>query len=237
MTARTAIVTGATSGVGRQVAVQLARSGYQVVLAARRATELNQTVQLVHEANPDAACLAQAADVCEPAACHRVVQSAEAKFGSIDALANVAGYALLSSIDQITDNVWRTIVDTNLTAAIHLTAAVWPLFKRQRSGCLVNVSSMASIDPFAGFAMYAAAKAGLNMFTRCAAQEGEAFGVKVVCLAPGAIETPMLRSLFDEKTIRPARTLDPADVAAKICQYITGQQTFVSGATIPMPSP
>jgi NAD(P)-dependent dehydrogenase (short-subunit alcohol dehydrogenase family) len=94
------------------------------------------------------------------------------------------------------------------------------------------VSSMASIDPFPGFAAYAAAKAGLNMLTHVTAREGAAIGLKAVAIAPGAVETPMLRSAFDERAIPRHAALSPQAVASLIADCITGRRAFQPGEVI-----
>ncbi len=228
-----AIVTGAGSGVGRATAIALAQGGYRLLLVARTESALRQTAQLA--AGPDTAILP--VDVAAPDAATRIVEHALQRFGRIDAIANVAGAAPLLPIDQVTPQIWRTCIDTNLSAIVLLTAAAWPTFQKQRRGVVVNVSSLASLDPFPHFAIYAAAKVGVNMFTRCTASEGAPIGVRAVCIAPGAVETPMLRSLFNEQAIPPDQCLPPADVAAVIRDCITGTRDFTSGQTIPLHSP
>lgn len=227
-----AIVTGAGSGIGRRVAVSLGACGYCVVLVSRSRDKLEETAELV-----DAESFVYPADLSKAKAAEALVEDVLASFGRVDALVNVAGCAELLSIDQITPGNWRRTVDVNLSAAVLLTAALWPTFKAQRSGVVVNVSSIASIDPFPGFSIYAAAKVGLNMFTRCTAQEGEAIGVRAVSVAPGAVETPMLRSMFDEDVIGRDKTLSPDEVAAVICGCVTGKRVFENGETLVLASP
>ncbi len=227
-----AIVTGAGSGIGRAVAVQLGEAGYCVVLVSRSRDRLEETAEHV-----EGDTFVYPADVADPKAVRMLIEDVVASFGRIDALVHSAGYAELTSIEQITPELWRKTVDVNLSAAVLLTAAVWPSFKQQQSGIVVNVSSMASIDPFPGFSVYAAAKIGVNMFTRCTAQEGEPIGVKAVAVAPGAVETPMLRGMFDESMIPADKTLSPDQVAEVICDCITGERDFNNGETIQLPSP
>jgi NAD(P)-dependent dehydrogenase (short-subunit alcohol dehydrogenase family) len=229
---RIAVVTGAGSGIGRAVAEQLGAAGYCVVLVARSRHKLEETAELV-----EGDTFVYPADVSEPDAVGMLIEDVMASFGHIDALVHVAGFAELMSIDKITPEHWRRTIDVNLTAAVMLTAAVWPTFTEQKSGVVVNVSSMASIDPFPGFATYAAAKIGVNMFTRCTAREGEAIGVRAVAVAPGAVETPMLRSMFDESMIPADKTLTPDAVAEVICDCVTGDRAFENGETIEMPNP
>ena len=234
--AKVAVVTGAGSGVGRATAILLGQAGYAVALVGRRKEPLEETAGMIGRGGGAEAAVISA-DVSQPEPAQRAIAQAQARFGRIDALANVAGYAQLGPIDAITPPDWRQTIDTNLSSIVYLTTAVWPIFRRQHQGVVVNVSSMASLDPFPGFAMYASAKAAVNMFTRCSAREGEPLGVKVVAVAPGAVETPMLRAVFDQKTIPPEKALAPEQVGAVIRDCITGTRGFHSGETIQLPSP
>jgi len=235
---KTAIVTGAGSGVGRAAAVLLAGDGYNVVLVARTKETLEETAEMVAtEGAGDVESLVLPADLTDPDVPQMIVDKTLEKFGRIDAIANVAGAAPLRPIHQNTAETWRTCIDTNLSYVVLLTAAVWPHFRKRKSGVIVNVSSMASIDPFPGFSMYASAKVGLNMFTKVTADEGAKPGIKAVAVAPGAIETPMLRENFAEKTLPTDKTLDPFEVAGVIRDCITGEREFKSGEVIEMPSP
>ncbi len=234
---KTAIVTGAGSGIGRATAIGLAARGYRLVVVGRRRDKLEETARLAGEAGGGSECVVVAADLRESTACAAVVAGAVEAFGRVDVLANVAGSAPMMQIREVTGEDWRACVDTNLSSVVHLTAAVWPVFERQGGGVVVNVSSMSTIDPFPGLAIYAAAKAGLNMFTRCTAQEGASIGVRAVAVAPGAVETPMLRGLFSTDAIPEDRTLSPEDVAGEICGCVTGQRAFKPGETIAMASP
>ena len=230
----TAIVTGAGSGIGRATAQSLAAAGYAITLVGRDEGKLRETESLVAADAP--ATLIIAADISEPDACRRIIETTQTTFGRIDALANVAGYAALVPITKVTDDLWRSTIDTNLTAIVHLTAAAWPVLAKQ-GGTIVNVSSMASIDPFPNFAIYAAAKAAVNMFTRCTASEGARQNIKAVAVAAGAVETPMLRAMFNEKMIPKSKALSPDDVAKVIADCITGQRPFTNGETIAVKSP
>lgn len=238
--AKTAIVTGAGSGIGRETALLLAGAGYDVALVARTEATLRQTVERIAAAHPAPErrrTLVLAEDLCDPAAPRRIVDRTLAAFGRIDALCNVAGTAPLQPIEAITPDIWRRNIDINLSAPVLLTAAAWPTFQKQRRGVVVNVSSMSSIDPFPGFSIYAAAKIGLNMFTRTTADEGKPINVRAVAIAPGAVETPMLRQNFDHSFIPADKTLAPAAVAAVIRDCVTGARSFQPGEVIVLPSP
>jgi NAD(P)-dependent dehydrogenase (short-subunit alcohol dehydrogenase family) len=228
------IVTGAGSGIGRAAAILLAKAGFNVTLAARTRSSLEETAALF---DPDARSLVAPTDLTDARATRGLVPLTLAAFGRLDALANVAGHAPMCPVDELTPEVIQRCLDTNITYAINLVAAAWPTFKTQKSGVIVNVSSMASIDPFPGFSAYAPAKAAVNMFTRCIAREGKPMGIRAVGVAPGAVETPMLRGLFGTDKIPTEKTLSPQKVAAIIVGCITGTHTFTDGETIAMPSP
>jgi NAD(P)-dependent dehydrogenase (short-subunit alcohol dehydrogenase family) len=127
---------------------------------------------------------------------------------------------------------WKDVIETNLSAAFYLARAAWPAFSRQRQGAIVNVSSLSSRDPFPGFAAYGAAKAGLNLFGLSAAREGQAIGVRVYTIAPGAVETEMFRSIMPAEKYPKDRTLDPKDVARVIAQCVQGDLKYSSGEVI-----
>ncbi len=230
----TAIITGAGSGIGRATARALAAAGYAVVLVGRDEAKLHETQAMIDGANTPT--LVIAADITSRDECQHVIDSTYAAMENLTALANVAGYAALLPISEVTEATWRATIDTNLSAIVHLTAAAWPLLAKQ-GGTIVNVSSMASINPFPNFAIYAAAKAAVNMFTRCTSAEGAKKKIKAVAVAPGAVETQMLRSMFNEKMIPKSKALSPEDVAKIIADCITGARAYTSGETIEVPSP
>ena len=233
---RVAIVSGASSGIGRATALELARAGWSVVLVARSAKALEEVAQQVVALAPQVTAAVEPADLRDAGLCRDLVRRVDLRFGRIDALANVAGCVTLQPITQVTPDLWQQTIDTNLSSVVHLTSQAWPVMART-GGVIVNISSMASVDPFPGLAIYAAAKAGVNLFTKGIAKEGEAVGLRAVCIAPGAVETPLLRNLFDVNRFPPSRTLSPESVAQLITGCITGDHVFINGETILMPSP
>lgn len=236
-----ALVTGAGSGVGRDTALLMADAGYTVVLVARTEANLEATAQYIsEEGDPDAQTLVLPTDVSDSAAVEKMVETILEKYGRIDAVANCAGSAPLQPIDRMTNEIIDAALNVNLKSVLYVTRAVWPAFRKQKDsggGAICNISSMASIDPFKGFNVYAAAKAGVNLFTKATADEGARFNVVAAAVAPGAIETPMLRQNFPVKAIPESNTLDPLVVAGVVRDVLTGARPITPGETIPLPSP
>lgn len=230
------IITGAGSGVGRDLALLMAEAGYASVLAARTKSALESTAAFVAAEHPNAQTLIVPTDVADPAAVNKLISETLHHFGRIDALANIAGYAPLQPIQRIEDETLRRCTAVNFDAVVYATRAVWPTFKAQKAGAICNVSSMGAFDPFTGFNIYGAAKAAVNIFTKATADEGKRLNVNAYAIAPGAIETPMLRENFSEKAIPTENTLDPMDVAAAIRDCLTGKTDMQSGETRKMPS-
>jgi NAD(P)-dependent dehydrogenase (short-subunit alcohol dehydrogenase family) len=235
---KVAIVTGASSGIGRQTAVLLAGAGWHVALVGRSVSGLAQTAaEAAKAATGGAATCSIEADLEDTAAAAKIVTQTAARFGGVDALAHVAGDAPYLDLETVTAEVWRRCVDINLTSAMLLGAAVWPIFLQRGGGVIVNVSSMASVDPFPGLEIYACAKVGLNMLTLGQARRGEPVNIRAVAVAPGAVETPMLRRLFGTDMLPRDRTLDPGVVAQVIVDCVTGKRACKVGELVLVPSP
>ncbi len=222
-----AILTGAGRGIGRATAQALDRIGYRLVLVSRTTSELEQTAKLLSTES-----LIVRADVSIAAEVESLIRSTMDRFGRIDALIHCAGLAPVRSIADMSAEEWRSVIDTNLSAAFYLCHSAWPVFKRQEGGVVVLVSSQAARDPFPGFAAYGAAKAALNHLTLSLAREGQSINVRAHCIAPGAVETGMLRRILSEEQYPAEKTLRPDDVAAVIAQCVRGDLRYTSGEVI-----
>ncbi len=230
--ANVAIITGAGSGIGRAAAALLSARGWRLGLIGRRAERLNGTGAVL-----TTPWFAVPANIANAEQLQRALDSIAAHFGRVDALVNNAGVAPMGPIDRLSLDSLRECFDVNAAAPAIALARVWPLFRRQGKGCVVNVSSMATVDPFPGFMAYAAAKASVNMLAHAAAKEGRAIGVRAFAIAPGAVETDMLRANFSATTIPSTRTLPPEEVARVIVACIMGERDEENGKTILLPSP
>jgi NAD(P)-dependent dehydrogenase (short-subunit alcohol dehydrogenase family) len=221
-----AIITGAGRGIGRATAVELSRRGYRLALAARTTEQLEETRRLVGDAT------IVPTDVSNPDAVEQLVKQTLTAYGRIDAVINNAGVAPMMPAERMTTEQWHQVIDTNLSAAFFMTRAVWPTFCAQKAGVIVSVSSVASRDPFAGLAAYAAAKAGLNMLGLVLSREGKEFGIRVHTVAPGAVETGMFRAIATTAQWPEEKTLAPQEVAAVIGQCVCGDLRYTSGEVI-----
>lgn len=234
MTEPVAIVTGAGSGIGRAVAVQLSAIGYRVALVGRTQAKLQETVKL---SATGSSCLIVVADLASPDSPTRIEEAVIQKCGRVDALVNNAALAPFAPLPECDWSELERTFAANTFGPACLIAALWETFVSQRGGRIVNVSSMSTIDPFPGLAVYAASKAALESLTRSIKIEGEPHNIKAFNIAPGAVETQMLRAIADENALPRERTLSPDAVAKVIVSCVTGRRDDENGTTIVLPSP
>jgi NAD(P)-dependent dehydrogenase (short-subunit alcohol dehydrogenase family) len=211
--------------------------GFDLVIVGRRLQPLQDAAAIIRRETPDAETHAIAADIGDPDAAAGIIRAAIDRFGRLNALINNAGHAPLLPIHETTPAVLRSAFAVNAIGPGALIAAAWPVFVAQSKGVVVNISTMGTADPFPGFFAYAAAKAAVNSFARSIANEGAAHNIKGFAVAPGAVETPMLRSLFDEKALPTERTLSPDDIARIVAECAIGSRDSQNGTTIFVPSP
>ena len=232
-----AIVTGAGSGIGQATARTLARSGLQVVLVGRREAALEETAASL----PDGAeSLCIPLDVSDPAAGEEMVAGCIARFGRLDVLVNNAGIAPMLPIDKTDAATIQQVYMTNAVGPACAIAAAWPVFMRQHANAdfspighrIVNISTLGTADPFPGFFAYAASKASLNLMAQSCALEGKPFAVKAFAIAPGAVETSMLRAIFPETVLPASKCMSPQKVAEEILACVMGERDGLNGKTI-----
>jgi NADP-dependent 3-hydroxy acid dehydrogenase YdfG len=206
---RTAIITGAGRGIGRAIARAFAAEGATVVLAARSRADLAAVAAEVREAGGRA--LAIPTDVTQDTAVEALVEQAVTETQRIDILVTSAGLASFGPVAEAKPADWDAMLSLNLRAAVMCCRAVLPTMIRQRSGTILNLSSIAAKRALPGSAVYTATKAGLEAFSRVLAEELRPHGVRVGVLVPGAVDTP----IWDAMGSTPPRDkmLRPEDVA------------------------
>lgn len=223
-----AIVTGGSTGIGLAIAQRFAQDQFAVVICARDATALQTARERIEALKRE--CLALALDLSETGAPRDLIARTLDHFGRIDVLVNNAARAPRLPLEQITVEEFRRTQALNMEAIFHATQAVWPLFREQGGGVIVNISSLASVDPVSGFSIYGASKAWVNLFTRACADEGRRHNIRVFCVAPGAVETRMLRGALPD--FPPERCLTPDQVAAVVRQLCAEELACATGQTI-----
>jgi meso-butanediol dehydrogenase/(S,S)-butanediol dehydrogenase/diacetyl reductase len=226
------IVTGAGSGIGRALAIMLAERGHALCLVGRSAEKLHGTATACAAAAPGGRVLVMPGDLADSAFAHGVVDRAIAELGGLDVLVNCAGVAPHVPVAETDEDVLEDAFLNNVFGPAFLIVRAWPHFLQHRAGCVVNVSSIASSDPFPGFFAYAASKSAVDSFTRSLHVEGARQGIRAFCVNPGAVETPLLRKNFPERVVPHSATLDPEAVASLIVDCIEGRRDADRGKVI-----
>jgi len=229
-----ALVTGASRGIGAAVARALAADGWPVAIGFRSGADAAQAVAEEIRAAGGRAALVQG-DVADPATPARLLEQSEEALGApVLALVNNAGVRADALSPQLSDDDWATVLDTNLTATFRLTRRALRPMLRARFGRIVNVSSIVGLKANPGQANYAAAKAGVLGLTKTVAAEVARRGVTVNAVAPGFIETDMTADLGDELLrLIPARRIGrPEEVAAAVRFLCSEDAAYVTGATL-----
>jgi NAD(P)-dependent dehydrogenase (short-subunit alcohol dehydrogenase family) len=235
---RTALVTGASRGIGRQAALTLAAAGASVVLAARSAEDLSEAAAAARKAGaPDA--LVAVTDVLDEAAVQAAVEAAVEGTGRLDVVVNVAGgQGFTASVADTRTEGWDKVLNLNLRSVfVGCKAAMAYL---QPGGSIVNVASIAGISASPGLAAYGAAKAAVIALTRTLAVEAAPHGVRVNCLAPGWIRTELTRRMWSDPEISRAlvaqvplgRWAEVEELAGPLLLLASDAGSYITGATL-----
>jgi 3-oxoacyl-[acyl-carrier protein] reductase len=210
---RTALVTGATEGIGRATAFALGRAGWQVGACARTASRLNALLDELAAAGIRAA--GRAGDVGDERDAPAIVRHVTDALGAVDALVNNAGVLIAKPFEELTPADWDRTMATNLRSLFLMTREVLPEMRRRRQGTVVNVASLAGRNGFVGGTAYAASKHAVLGFSKSLLLEVRRDGIRVVAVCPGSVGTSMLR---DQPLLKadPDKILKPEDVASTI---------------------
>ncbi|BCJ44198.1 gluconate 5-dehydrogenase [Actinoplanes ianthinogenes] len=239
---RTAVVTGGSSGIGREIALGLGRAGARVVLVARRPDPLAEVVAELEKHGAEGG--AVSADLADRAAVRGAITEITSRYGEPDILVNSAGVNLRPPLDELTDDVWDLTLAANLTAPFLLGQAFGPGMARRGWGRIINLVSQQAFRAYGNSGAYGAAKAGLVGLTRSQAEAWSSHGVCCNAVAPGVVHTPLTEAVFADPTkvaAHAARAMIgrnglPEDfvgcavfLASAASQAVTGQTLFVDG--------
>ena len=237
---KVALITGASRGIGRACAIELAKAGLDIVINYAGNDEAAQkTVDDILALGVK--CVKNKFNVADKDAVEAAIQESVNEFGQIDVLVNNAGITRDGLFMRMSDVQWLDVINTNLNSAYYVTNPVSKIMIKQRSGAIVNMASISGIYGNAGQANYSTAKAGLIGFTKALAKELASRNIRVNAVAPGFIQTDMTKDLPMDKIIEriPLKKLgQPEDIAAAVkflaldTNYITGQVLSVDGGLV-----
>lgn len=237
LTGKTALITGATGGIGRQIAQKMHAQGATLAL-----TDMNMDTLKAFQAELGDRVFVYSANLTDSDSLNALVKSAEADMGKIDILVNNAGITKDGLAMRMTDDQWQAVLNINLTAGFKLARAVVPGMMKRRFGRVIGMASIVGVTGNAGQANYSASKAGLIAMSKCMAQELASRGITFNCIAPGFIKTAMTDALSDDVRAQLLKEVpmgrlgtgeDIANVAVFLASdeagYITGQTIHVNG--------
>ncbi len=240
LTGKVALVTGASRGIGRAIAIALAKEGaFIAVNYANKAGAAQEVVDIIRGAGSDA--MAIQADIANLTAVEEMVSAITEKKGRIDILVNNAGVWRGGKLHNVEPSDWDKVLDTNLKGMLCCTRAVLPFMLENNEGKIINISSVIGIVGYPGDTIYGTSKAGILGFTKSLAKEVARKGINVNAIAPGIISTDMNQSIDESTRERllmsiPMRKLgEPEDIAEIVCflasgaDYVTGQVWAVDG--------
>ena len=237
---KAAIVTGATSGIGRATALRLAEAGARVAVVGRDEERLAEVALEISAAGGEAHAIR--ADVTQEKDAERILAATIERFGKLDVLVNAAGHISNGTIEDTTLDAWDAMLNVNLRAAFYLMQQAVPFLTRER-GNIVNVSSVTGLRAFPGVLAYCVSKAGLDQLTRCAALELAAQGVRVNAVNPGVVITEIHKRggmndadyaafLERSKQTHPLGRVGEAREVAELILYLASKRAaWITGAT------
>ena len=207
----TALVSGASRGIGRAISVRLAAAGYRVFLLGRDIDALEKTIQVCAATGGVAGSLA--GDLTDPAFADQAIRQAERRMGLIDVLINNAGASEYGPVYSADLEAWRAVVDLNFNSVLNLCRKVLPAMIERKRGAIINISSLSARHSEAGNAIYAATKHAINGFTGSLYEDVREYGIKVSAIMPGFVDTALTSGIGKnpEKMIRPDDVADAVE--------------------------
>ncbi|MCE5388209.1 MAG: 3-oxoacyl-ACP reductase FabG [Acidithiobacillus sp.] len=237
---RVALVTGASGGLGQAMAKTLAQAGAKVAVHYGKDQDgAHRVVQEIQQAGGVAA--AFSADIADPGAVVKLVGAVEKQWGGLDILVNNAGMdGPRAEVGKDDPKLWEKVIAVDLLGPYYCARSAIPLMEKHRRGVIVNVTSVHEFIPWEGFSAYTSAKAGLSMFTKTLAQETANRGIRVVAIAPGAIQTPINQDVWSDpqalqdldRKISMGRLGKPEEIAQVVAFLASDLASYITGTTL-----
>lgn len=237
---KVAVVTGGSSGIGFETARMLINGGANVLFTGRDEIKGDIAAEQLKKSGSNLTFLK--ADISIPEQCKKVVFSAVEQYGRIDIVINNAGIFKANAIENVTESEFDRIIDTNLKGAFFMCKYAVPFLKKNKSGTIINVSSDAGLQGNKLSSAYCASKGGLTVLSKALALDLASYGIRVNCVCPGDISTPMLHKDLETrrnpekymeiltKSYPVGRLGRPEEVASVICFLVSGASEFTTGA-------
>lgn len=221
------LVTGGSSGIGLATALLFAEKGYEIAICGRRESNLLEAKRSIDAILGDRECYAMVADLENTERAREVAAETVSRFGRVDLLVNNAAASPLSPFHEISPETFEATINTNIRSLFYLTQVIWKKMRDQRTGVIVNISSLSAVDPFDGLGFYGACKAWMDLMTQSLASEGADLGLRVCSIRPGAVETPMLRRLFPD--FPSEQCVQPRRIAETVWGCVSEPENYPSG--------
>ena len=214
---KTAIVTGASKGIGKTIALKLASLSYALVLVGRNEKDLDAVKEAIEETGSP--CLTLAVDLSKEETPEIIIRETLSRFGRIDLLVNNAGLAHSAKISETDIETWNNIFKVNARAPFFLSKAAVPFLKKNENPIIINISSVVGFKGYAGQAAYASSKHALTGFTKVLAKEVQGDGIKVHLISPGGVNTEMVQEMRPD--IDAAQLIQPEEIAELVEFLVT----------------
>ena len=235
---KVAIVTGGGRGIGRAIALGLAKAGTSVVVASRTAEQVNAVAEEIRAAGGDA--LPMVTDLTDGSQLEQLAAETIKKYGRIDILVNNAARSFLRSLMDLREDGWDKVFDTNVKAVWLLSRAVARQMMEQKSGRIINITTVGAEKAELGMAAYGCSKAALKMLTRCMAREWAAFGIQVNAVGPGLTRTDFSKPIWSNPDIEKhvtsllpmGRIGEPEEVVPAVLFLASDEASYMTGHTI-----